>query len=260
MDLKTFYNTNITEKEYHYRFYNYINSANNTYNIFGGSQVVDDYEFEVYDTEEAIIKFRELCQPEVTFYGSEERCWFYLVTYYLYRMGYEIKEFPRLLARPPVEPSDFTYRQIRDRIIAEGNDDNGTVRYSSRRVFIARFTFEQKSTHIELADAIEQKFIDISNRNASFDNMSIDEKLAEIANLIENLLKKDGQFTNLDYSDICFDYISDDMVKSYRRKIQCFRHSTSEAIAERSTLSEDQKSFLVDYGLTMVKVIHALQY
>ena len=65
----------------------------------------------MYDTEEAITKFRELCQPEVNFSSDKNKCWFYLITYYLYKMGYEIKEFPRVLARPPVHPGDFTYKE-----------------------------------------------------------------------------------------------------------------------------------------------------
>lgn len=82
-------------------------------------------------------------------------------------MGYEIKEFPRVLARPPVEPTDFTYGDIRNRIIAEGNDDNGTVRYATRRQFVANLTFMQKSNHIDIDSSIDQKFIEISNRQAS---------------------------------------------------------------------------------------------
>jgi len=174
MDLKEFYFQNIQEAEYHYRFHDSIKNVNRIYNIFSGYEEVDDYEFEVYDAEEAITKFRELCQPEVSFSSSEKKCWFYLITYYLYKMGYEIKEFPRVLARPPVDPSDFTYGEIRNRIIAQGDDDNGTVRYA------------------------------------------------------------------------------------VRRKMHCFRHATDEAIAERNSYSEEQKNFFVDYGLTIVKVIHSL--
>ncbi|EDN8099212.1 hypothetical protein GSO90_14200, partial [Listeria monocytogenes] len=166
--------------------------------------------------------------------------------------------FPRLLTRPPVEPSGFTYGEIRNRIIAEGDDDNGTVRYAVRRTFVARLTFEQKSTYVDIDDSINQKFIEISNRQASFNNMSTDEKLAEIANLIESLLKKNGKFLTPDYSTICFDYISNDIVTSYRKKMHCFRHATEDAISERKTYSEEQKSFFVDYGLTIVKVIHSL--
>jgi len=258
MDLKDFYFQNIKESEYHYRFFEFIKNVNSVYNVFSGYEEVNDYQFEVYDVEEAIIKFKELCQPEMSFTDKEQKCWFYLVTYYLFKMGYEIKEFPRVLARPPVDPSEFTYGEIRNRIIAQGDHDNGTVRYATRRVFVANLTFEIKSSHIEVDEAIDQKFIEISNRQASFNNMSTDEKLAEIANLIENLLKRNGKFVKPDYPKICFNYISDDIVTSYRKKMHCFRHATNEAIAERKTYTEEQKNFFVDYGLTIVKAIHTL--
>ena len=163
-----------------------------------------------------------------------------------------------MLARPPVDPSDFTYGEIRNKIIAQGDDDNGTVRYAIRRKFVADLTFELKSNHIDIDNLINQKFIEISNRQASFNNMSIDEKLAEIANLIENLLKKNGKFITPDYPKVCFDYISNDVVTSYRKKMHCFRHATDEAMAERNSYSEEQKNFFVDYGLTIIKAIHSL--
>lgn len=257
MDLKEFYFQHVKEDDYHYRFYDAIKNVNKIYNVFAGEQEVNDYEFEVYDAEEAIVKFRELCQPDV-YFDSEKTCWFYLITFYLYAMGYEIKEFPRLLARPPKDPGEFTYTDIRNRIIANGGDDHGTVRYATRRTFVAGLTFEIKNTHIDIDGSIEQKFIEISNRSASFDSMSTDEKLAEIANLIENLLKKNGKFSILDYSTVCFGFVTDTMVADYRKKMHCFRHSPEESILERKSYSEEQKSFFVDYGLTIIKVIHTL--
>lgn len=257
MDIKEFYFQNIEENEYHHRFYEAIKNVNYIYNIFSGPEEVNDYEFSVYDVEEAITKFRELCQPEVTF-DNEKKCWFYLITYYLYKNGYEIREFPRALARPPVDPSDFTYGEIRNRLVALGEDFNGTVKYASRRVFVANLTFDQKSNNIQIDDTINQKFIEISNRQASFNNMCTDEKLAEIANLIENMLKKNGKYISIDYSTVCFEYITDASVTSYRKKMHCFRHSSEEAINERNAYTEDQKNFFVDYGLTIVKAIHVL--
>lgn len=258
MDLKKFYFDNISEKEYYHRFFETIKNVNNTYNVFSGYEETYDYKFEIFDIEEAIQKFRELCQPENNFVNNEQKCWFYLITYYLYKTGYEIKEFPRVLERPPVEPTDFTYTEIRKRLIAQGNHENGTVRYASRRKFVEQLTFELKTDHIEIDDMIDQKFVEISNRQASFDNMSTDEKLAEIANLIENLLKKNGKFITLDYTKICFDYITDEIVASYRKKMHCFRHATNEAVAERKNYTEEQKKFFIDYGLIIIKVIHTL--
>ncbi len=255
MDLKEFYLQNIKTNEYHHRFYESIKNINVSYNIFTGYEEVDYVAFEIFDIEEAILKFRELCQPEVAF-SDEKKCWFYLISYYLHKMGYEIKEFPRVLARPPVEPGEFTYGEIRNRIIAHGDDDNGVVRYATRRAFVAGLTFELKSAHIEITESINQKFIAISNRQSSFTNMSTDEKLAEIANLIENMLKKNGKFLTVDYSSVCFDYITEDTVKNYRHKLQCFRHSSDEAIVERASFSNEQKAFLIDFGLAIVKAIH----
>lgn len=71
----------------------------------------------------------------------------------------------------------------------------------------------------------------------------MDEKLKEIANLIENLLKKNGKFVTLDYSQIYFNYIFNNTVKNYRKKIQCFKHASNEAIPERKSYSEEQKNF-----------------
>lgn len=122
MDLKEFYFQNIKESEYHHRFLNSVKKVNYTYNLFTGEEETQDYQFEIYDVEEAITKFKELCQPDVNF-SPENKCWFYLITYYLNTLGYEIKEFPRILARPPAEPADFTYGEIRNRIIALGGDD-----------------------------------------------------------------------------------------------------------------------------------------
>lgn len=258
MDIKEFYFNNIQKSEYHCRFYDSIKNVNRVYNVFDGYTEVDDYAFEVFDIEEAISKFRDLCQPEVSFDNNVKKCWFYLVTYYLYKAGYEIKEFPRLLSRPPVDPSSFTYVDIRNKIIAQGDDDNGTVRYATRRAFVAGLTFELKSNYIGIDNSIDQKFIEISNRQASFNNMSTDEKLSEIANLIENILKKNGRYITPDYSSICFDYISNETVTSYRKKMHCFRHATDEAIAERNSYSEEQKNFFVDFGLTIIKVIYTL--
>lgn len=54
MVLKDFYFQNIQEDEYHYRFHDLIENVNNVYNILSGYTEVEDYEFEVYDAEEAI--------------------------------------------------------------------------------------------------------------------------------------------------------------------------------------------------------------
>ena len=68
MDLKEFYFQNIKESEYHYRFLESVKKVNYTYNIFCGEEETQNYQFEIYDVEEAITKFKELCQPDVDFF------------------------------------------------------------------------------------------------------------------------------------------------------------------------------------------------
>ncbi len=259
MDLRKFYLENVSDKEYYYKFYNLINDINDTYNIFSGVEETYDYSFEIYGIDEAIEKFKYLCQPENESHNNEDKCWFYLILFYLKKCGFIIEEFPRLIEHPPAETYDFVNKEIRNKIIGEGKDDNGTVRYTERRRLVANLTFKQTDRNIELADAIDNKFKEISNRQASFQSMSTDEKLAEIANLIENMLKVNGKFLSLNYSTICFDYVDEAKITEYRKKLHCFRHSSVESLRERESFSEQQKNFLIDYGLTIIKVIHALK-
>ena len=258
MDLRKFYLENVSQDEYYYNFYDLVADVNKTYNVFGGEQETEDYSFDVYDIEEAIDNFKTSCQPENDGPSKEYDAWFYLSLFYLYKCGFVINEFPRLVEHPPKERYDFTYKAIRNKIIDLGQDQNGTVKYATRRVFISHLTFTQKDHTISISATIDAKFKEISNRQASFQSMSTDEKLAEIANLIENMLKKDGNFLTLDYSSICFNFLDDKTIREYRKSIQCFRHSAPESIAERATFTNEQKGFMIDYGLTIIKTIHTL--
>lgn len=100
MDLKEFYFQNIKESEYHHRFLNSVKKVNYTYNLFTGEEETQDYQFEIYDVEEAITKFKELCQPDVNF-SPENKCWFYLITYSAnWRYFYDVTDEQEILLRP----------------------------------------------------------------------------------------------------------------------------------------------------------------
>lgn len=117
---------------------------------------------------------------------------------------------------------------------------------------------DESTSYIEIEDSLEKKFIEISTRQAPFNRMSLDEKIAELNNIIENLLKKDGKFVELPYEEISYDFIGNDTIKKYRSQTQCFRHSSEKAISERKAFTEDQKLFLANYGLIIAEVIHLL--
>ena len=97
----------------------------------------------------------------------------------------------------------------------------------------------------------------VSNRNADFESMSIDEKLENINISIENILKDgNNKFKNIDYNNLFQDFISEEDVKKYRKSTHCFRHGSDESLKERRVFSENQKIFLINYGLIILNTIN----
>lgn len=258
IDLREYYLDNISEDDYYYRFFSLIEGVNRTYNVFYGEEETQGFEFLVHDEIEAIEKFRLLCQPGNEPERNEDRCWFYVVAYYLNAHGYVIEQFPDVLRRPPTEPSSFTYGTIRGRAVSLGLDDDGTVRWATRRTMVAGMTFVRKASSVAIGEALSQKIQLISAGNSRFEEMEDDEKLREIANLIENLLKENGKFIQPDYSKVMLGLVDGDTVRSLRNKLQCFRHSSKESLEERARLTDGQKRFLIDFGVTVCKAIHSL--
>lgn len=103
---------------------------------------------------------------------------------------------------------------------------------------------------IKMPEDLNKKMELISTRNASFEQMSSDEKIKELGNLIEYMLKGKNGFVSIDYS-FSSNLINDDSVTQYRKKIQCFRHSSQESIKERNNFSNEQKLFLIEYGILL---------
>ncbi|MBK5241926.1 hypothetical protein [Clostridium sp.] len=96
----------------------------------------------------------------------------------------------------------------------------------------------------------------ISTRNAQFNEMALDEKLKELVNLMEYLLKKDGKFITLNYDNISLGFIKESDVKELKKKIQCFRHSSQESLKEREEYTENQKQFMVELGIVICHLIY----
>lgn len=224
--------------------------------MLGYGTNMEDFDF--YDVEDIIEKFKYLCQPDVDVTTDINTRLFYFICYYLSRNGYVIKEFPRILNRPPSNPLDFTYNEIRNKASSLNMQKaNGAIPFAARRTIVSSLTFE-KDKYIEISGDINSLFEKISTRNANFESMSNDEKLKEIANLIEYMLLENGNYKQLDYEGIAFNYIDDDIIKEYRKQVQCFRHASSTALKDREQFLENQKDFMIDYGITIVKVIFKL--
>lgn len=113
---------------------------------------------------------------------------------------------------------------------------------------------DENISPVEELDELIQK---ISTRNAQFAEMAIDEKLKEIGNVIEFLLKGDKKFISLDYDTISSGFISEEDVIKLRKKVQCFRHSSKSSIDERGIYTEKQKQFMVEFGLIICNMIYS---
>lgn len=244
MDLLKYYYDNIQETDYYYKFYNELNIED----IFGN---LTDCNF--FDTKEVIQKFKELCMPQSN-YSSDDNSCFILICYFLNKNGYFIKQFPNVIERPKSLDS-FAYDDIRSYIHTRDKYYD-TVTWAQRRVLINELEFSIKDNYQVIEEYLQSKIQEISTRGAIFDNMSLDERLKELSNLIENILKQNGKFISVDYENIFMKFITEDNIKVYRNNIHCFRHATEEALAERKQYNEEQKRFLIDYGIIVANHIY----
>ncbi|EAC7182289.1 hypothetical protein CG492_14920 [Listeria monocytogenes] len=202
----------------------------------------------VSSSKEAINKFRSLTQPQ-NVYNMEDNCKFILICHYLYQNKYVIEEFPELLENP-VSLSDFAYGQVRTYLIAHGVGDSSRVAWQDRRNLVNTLKFKILE-NFYVQSEINQLFLIVSTRSAEFQAMTNEEKLKEIANLLEYLLKDGKKFITLDTETIYCGFISNEQITAYRKKIQCFRHSSVDSLAEREFL-KDNIEFLISYGLAIL--------
>lgn len=257
INLLDFYFDNIRKDEYHYRFYDTIKYLVNESFLYDLNNP-DRKKFEVFDSIEALRKIVDLCEPSINDYTIVDKCLFYTSCYYIYKSGYRIKQFPDIVNRPDENPFEFTSEAIKNKLLSIGKNDGYKVPWAARRAFASEFVLEETPGRSFKSFALDQKFIEISNRSALFSEMETDEKIAELNNMIENLLKKDGKYINLDYSSMTFSFLDDEKIREYRKVTQCFRHKSDESIAEKNNYTDLQKQFLIDYGIIIVTIIHEL--
>lgn len=105
--------------------------------------------------------------------------------------------------------------------------------------------------YIDISQNVDDILKVVSPRNAAFIEMEIDEKLASINMAIENILVKNQKYISIDLDLFFLGFISEEQIKEYRKLTHCFRHGSSEMIEKRAQFTENQKVFLVNYGLTI---------
>lgn len=138
--------------------------------------------------------------------------------------------------------------------------NNKLTEYDKKKIKEIKIEMEELKSEncgqIVVEEEVDELMQKISTRNAQFYQMAIDEKLKEIGNLIEFLLKRGKKFITLDYEKITLGLISEDDIKGLRKKVQCFRHSSQESLEERNTYTEKQKQFMIEYGIIICNLIY----
>lgn len=84
-----------------------------------------------------------------------------------------------------------------------------------------------------------------------FYSLSIDKQLSLLNKAVENLLKEGNKYKDVN-RQFFYGIIGDNIIKTFRKKIHCFRHGSEESIRERKNYSHEQKQFLVNFGITVV--------
>ena len=214
------------------------------------------YPFEMIDDEQVINMWKGYLHPSA--YVEDEECDFVFLamSFYLLNEGYVVKQFPDLLKK--IENS-FS---ISDGILKsatrskDGTDGSGAVTWSSRRAFIDELKLEKTNNELLLESDLEKIVQEISIRNVKFTEMSSNEKLQTIRNAFDNIGKKCKNYIEIDYGLISNGLITNDMVLSFQKDLQCFRHGDVSMIEKRDSFSEQNKLFMIDYGIVILNLAY----
>ena len=219
----------------------------NIINDINDSEIVD-----VFDAKDAFSLLKDLSEP----YNEEDKsknALFILVCFYLHHNGYSISIFPDALSRP-VSRYNFSYKEIRNQVIREKPGFACAVPWDARRSLIGELKLIQRDNTASLHNSAKDLIRSISTGDRLFAEMSQDEKLENISNSIEYLLKKNNKFKSIDKNS-SFGLIGNDEVKAYRNVLNCFRHAHEDALKERSKYSIQQKDYLINYGITIINAL-----
>lgn len=115
---------------------------------------------------------------------------------------------------------------------------------------------ETSGDSIELSGSLEEKIKHISTRSAKFYEMSQDEKLKELVNLFEYMLKEDNKYRLINIENYSFNLIDFETFKAFKKRLQAFRHSNLNALEQRKNYSDEEKKFLIDYGIVLCNAIY----
>lgn len=215
-------------------------------------------ELTYYDDKQIINEWRNLLYPSNDRFVVDiiyKKSKYYYLSYYLMNEKYEIIEFPTELENTQ-GLSNFTDNTLYHATAEKyGRDDRGAVKWAHRRMFIDSLTIKKTTTTITVTNKIDFLIQEISTRGAKFNAMSSDEKLQNIRDAYEHLVSLHGGYDKIKYDELFMGYITESNLREYSRKLHCFRHGKSEALIERASFTEEQKQYMIDFGVVIINRI-----
>jgi len=214
----------------------------------------EKYPCEYIDDDEIISRWKSFTHPSSFDDDDEYNFEFLILSFYLLNEGYMIQEHPNLLFKidTPASISEGIFKDATR--IKYGTKPNGAVAWADRRRYSNSLAFIKKNNSIPFSSNINDIFKLVSPSNKNFNEMSLDEKLAQIRNVFSYLGKTSSGYINLDIEKISNGYISSEQLKAFQKDLQCFRHGEKDMIEKRDSYSEAQKKFMIDYGLMLINV------
>lgn len=209
-------------------------------------------EYKLYDEIELEDKFRSICQPSND-YTLEDESWFILISFYFFNHNIYIRQFPKLFERPK-SLFHFACHDIRQYAFDNGytNGNMSEVKWAIRRKLVRELVFEKSVQGVIPTEEVVDLINIIESNDTSWQEQSIDAKLAALNNVIEHCLKRDGRFVDIPDIDNIRDFVK---CKEFRRNTHCMRHGSEEALCDRRKFSDSERRFLVDYGVSLVHLI-----
>lgn len=181
---------------------------------------------------------------------------FLYMSYYLWSEKYVIKDFVEILNffKGRNNLSNVIFYSATE--VKFGRNDKGHVTWKNRRKFIDDLILIKNSGVLAIKEEIDGLFVKISTRSSDFHSMSTDEKLENIRNVYEYLITQYGGFSKIDYHTEFMELINEDNLKKYSNKLHAFRHGNPYAIKERETYNEDEKKYMIDFGVLILNKLH----
>lgn len=256
IELRKYFLEKVTENSTYYKHKKYIESDFQDYaESYECKQIVPEVSINELVPDDFINEFKNLILPRNN-YSNEDNFKFLLICFYLNEKGYYIDQFPNFL-KNPIGLEDFAYYKIRNHLILKKKDRNGNVAWRERKLLIQELNLlRNNSIPTCFNNNIEEIFEEISIRGSTFDNMTNKEKLKEIANFLEHILKENKVYREINEVDT-LNLISNSFIKEYRQILQCYRHANDESIDQRNKL-EEKELFLIHLGIAIIHGIHKL--